>query len=111
MKTGLGGNVNAGLKPHAQYVEALRAGATSPLLVDFHELRQEFIPSDSKMKNGLGRDAPKSALQTMSHRAKLCLWISRSLGTLKPLKPSLSVPVSAFWTTCKKPMGAGDGVN
>jgi hypothetical protein len=44
MKNGLGRNVNAGLKPLAQYVEALRAGATSPLLVDFHVLRQGFIP-------------------------------------------------------------------
>jgi hypothetical protein len=50
MKNGLGRNVNAGLKPHAQFMEALRAGATSPLLVDFHELptgggaRQGFSP-------------------------------------------------------------------
>ena len=36
-ENGLGCDVNAGLKPLAQYMEALRAGATSPLLVDFVE--------------------------------------------------------------------------
>ena len=42
-------------KPLAQYVEALRAvrWRDESNLSDFHELRQGFIPSDSKMKNSL----------------------------------------------------------
>ena len=36
----------AGLKPHAQYMEALRADTqgASRLKADFHELRQDFSP-------------------------------------------------------------------
>jgi hypothetical protein len=46
MKTGLGRDVTAGLKPLAQYMEALRAGRwrNESDLSDFHELRQGFIP-------------------------------------------------------------------
>jgi len=54
MKNGLGQNVNAGLKPLAQYVEAistssihrLRAGhwRDESVSTDFHELRQDFNP-------------------------------------------------------------------
>lgn len=35
MKNGLGRNVNSGLKPLAQYMEALRAGATSRIYSTF----------------------------------------------------------------------------
>jgi len=46
MKNGLGRNVNAGLKPLAQYVEAHRAGRwrDESVSTDFHELRQDFNP-------------------------------------------------------------------
>ena len=54
MKNGLGRDVNAGLKPLAQYVEAISTGSIHRLRAsrwcdesvstDFHELRQEFIP-------------------------------------------------------------------
>ncbi len=35
-----------GLKPPAQYLEALRAGVMSRFLADFHELRQDFSPTE-----------------------------------------------------------------
>jgi len=46
MKNGLGWNVNAGLKPLAQYVEALRAGRwrNESVSTDFHVLRQGIHP-------------------------------------------------------------------
>ena len=37
----------AGLKPPAQFMEALRTGARESDSSDFHELRQEFIPPNS----------------------------------------------------------------
>ena len=50
MKNGLGRDVNAGLKPLAQNMEALRADGrvgfcgASFRATDFHELRQDFNP-------------------------------------------------------------------
>jgi hypothetical protein len=38
----------AGLKPHAQFMEALRALVQRVRLADFHELRQGFIPPKPK---------------------------------------------------------------
>jgi len=43
MKNGLGSNVNAGLKPLAQFMEAHGLMSES-VSTDFHELRQGFIP-------------------------------------------------------------------
>jgi len=33
------------------------------------------------------------------------------IGNIEAIETIAVGPVSAFWTTCKKPMGAGDGVN
>jgi len=49
----IGGGERAGLKPPAQCMEALRAGARSRLLADFHELRQDFSPTDKMQKENL----------------------------------------------------------
>jgi hypothetical protein len=63
--------LSAGLKPPAQYLEALRTGANSRVLPDFHELRQDFSPQ------------PESdALTTLE-----CSLISNSFSAAAPLEP------------------------
>ena len=80
MKNGFGCNVNAGLKPLAQYMEAISTSSIHRLRADE---RVEFIrlsrteagiyPADLRMKSGLGRNVhgptrpsgtlPKSAIE------------------------------------------------
>ncbi len=64
MKNGLGRNVNAGLKPHAQNVEALRADERVEFTlapdasagVRLSRTEAGIYPADLRMKNGLGHD-------------------------------------------------------
>ena len=72
LKNGLGRDVNAGLKPLAQFMEAISTSSIHRLragrwrdesnLFDFHELRQEFFPPIQRMKNGLGRKVNETVI-------------------------------------------------
>ena len=83
MKNGLGRNVNAGLKPLAQYVEALRAGRwrNESVSTDFHVLRQGIHPRRFEDEKRSWTGCQRGAKATCSVRGSPAGWpLARRVG-------------------------------